>query len=512
MKPDVAPVIFMMVLYTAVIVGIGLWSTKYSKKSLEDYAMASREFKALVLFGSVFGANISAVTLIGIPGGAYHRGWIMWPYFVSSWAWLTPLLFYALGSRAWVIAQKFGYMTIAEMIGGRWKSKTLAYVTSVILLIYTIPYLMTGLIGGAVTLEVLTKGLIPYWLGALIVTVVVLYYLLMGGLRGAAWVNTFQTVMFLVGGVLIFFIVASVLGGPAESTRAVLEKYPELLNRSKMPWQVFFSYGIILSLSVAMFPQVFMRLLTGRNPKSLKQMSLIYPVGGLLIFFAMAYVGMWGKPIFPNLQGPASDSILPMLLSHFASPWVTGLLGAAVFAALMSTMDSQLMAAATMIMKDFLLKRKNKFAEDKTVRIAQLVVLVLAVISYFLALGKFAGIIKIIEFAFAGFALLWVPMFGALYWRRCTEQAALISLVASQAILISLTLGWLPKSLCFGMLPGLPALVVGFVLLVVISYLTPAPPAQTHEYFDVLNKSKDNADKVTGPTPGGPPAGESVVR
>ncbi|MCL6639016.1 MAG: sodium:solute symporter family protein [Firmicutes bacterium] len=486
MSSDVFAVISMLVLYTAFIVVIGWWSTKYSKKSLEDYAMASREFKALVLFGSVFGANISAVTLIGIPGGAYHRGWIMWPYFVSSWAWLTPLLFYALGSRAYTIAQKYGYMTISEVIGGRWKSKPLGYVSSIILLIYTIPYLMTGLQGGAVTLEVLTKGAIPYWAGALIVTLVVMYYLLVGGMRGAAWVNTFQTAVFLFGGLAIFFIVAGVLGGPAESTRAVLEKYPELLNRSKMPWQVFFSYGIIVSFAVALFPQVFMRLLTGRSPKSLKQMAMIYPLGGMLIFFAMAYVGMWGKPIFPNLAGAASDGILPMLLANFTSPWVTGLLGAAVFAALMSTMDSQLMAAVTIFMKDILLKSNNKYTEERTVLIARMLVLLLAVISYLLALGKFAGIIRIVEFAFAGFALLWVPMFGALYWKRCTAQAALIAMIVSQAFLIALTVGWLPKSLTFGMLPGVPALVVGFVLLVVISYLTPAPSAEANEYFDVL--------------------------
>jgi SSS family solute:Na+ symporter len=84
MAPDVMAVIAMMILYTAFILGIGWWSTKFSKKSLEDYAMASREFRVWVLFGSVFGANISAVALVGIPGGAYHAGWIMWPYFVTS--------------------------------------------------------------------------------------------------------------------------------------------------------------------------------------------------------------------------------------------------------------------------------------------------------------------------------------------------------------------------------------------------------------------------------------------
>jgi SSS family solute:Na+ symporter len=394
-----------------------------------------------------------------------------------------------LGGRAYVIAQKFGYMTISEMIGGRWKSNRLAYVCSIFLVIYTVPYMMTGLIGGAVTLEVLTKGLIPYWLGGLLVTLVVLYYLLAGGLRGAAWVNTFQFAVFLVGVIVIFFIVAYALGGPAQATATVAEKYPHLLDRSKMPWKQFFSYGIILSFSVAMFPQVFMRLLAGKSPKSLKQMAMIYPVGGLMIFFVMAYCGMWGKTVFPDLVGSASDRILPMLLSAFASPWITGLLGAAIFAALMSTMDSQLMSASTIIVKDFLMKMKNPPSGDATVKIARMTVLVLAVIAYLLALGKFAGIIKIVEFAFAGFALMWVPMFGALYWKRCTESAALWSIIISQFFLIALTMKWLPAKLAFGFLPGLPAMVLGIIVLVVVSYLTPAPSAEANQYIDTINNA-----------------------
>jgi len=489
MTPEVGYTIGMMIIYTLFIVGIGWWSTKYSKKSLEDYAMASREFRMWVLFGSVFGANISAVTLIGIPGTAYHAGWVAWPYFVSCWAWGTPFLFYVLGGRAYVIAQKFGYMTISEMISGRWKSPRLTYVSALFLIVYIVPYLMTGLMGGAVTLQEITKGFIPYWLGALLVTVVVLYYLLAGGLRGAAWVNTFQTAVFLVGGVVIFLIVAYALGGPAKATAGVLQDYPHLLDRSKMSWQQFFSYGVILTFSVTMFPQVFMRILAGKNPKSVKQMAMIYPLGGAIIFFVMAYCGMWGKTVFPDLVGKASDSIMPMLLAHFASPWVVGLLGAAIFAALMSTIDSQLMAASTIIVKDFLMKSKNPPTGEAAVKITRIIVFILAIVGYFLALAKVAGIIKIIEFAFAGFALNWIPMFGALYWKRCTEAAAFWAIIISQFFLIFLTVGWLPASLKFGFLPGLPAMVLGVIVLVVVTYITPAPSAEANEYIDIINRA-----------------------
>lgn len=499
MTLDILSIIIIMIIYCAFIVSIGWWSSKFFKKSLEDYAMASRELKVWVLFGSVFGANISAVTLIGIPGTAYHVGWIAWPYFVSCWAWGTPFLFYLLGSRAYIIAQKFGYMTISEMIGGRWKSKRLSYVCSIFLIIYTIPYLMTGLMGGAVTLEEITRGFIPYWLGCLLVTIVVLYYLLAGGLRGAAWVNTFQTAVFLIGGVVVFLIVAYALGGPTRATLTIMEDYPYLLDRSRMSWQQFFSYGIILTFSVTMFPQVFMRLLAGKSPKNLRQMAAIYPLGGAIIFFVMAYCGMWGKAVFPELVGAQSDRIVPMLISALASPWVTGLLGAAIFAALMSTVDSQLMAASTIIVKDFLVQREKFSTGGTAVKVARITVLLLAVLAYFLALGQFAGIIKIIEFAFAGFALLWIPMFGALYWKRCTESAAFWSIIISQLFLIALTMKWLPESLSFGFLPGLPAMILGMILLVVVSYLTPAPSAEANEYIEIVKGEKESTVTVEAP-------------
>ena len=119
-------VLSMLVAYMGIIFFIGFQSSRVSKATMEDFHMGGREFKAFILFSAVFGANISAVTLIGVPGGAYHLGWIMWPYFVTAWAWLTPLLFYTVGSRSWVLGQRLGHMTIADVIGGRGQSAGLA--------------------------------------------------------------------------------------------------------------------------------------------------------------------------------------------------------------------------------------------------------------------------------------------------------------------------------------------------------------------------------------------------
>ena len=146
------------------------------------------------------------------------------------------------------------------------------------------------------------------------------------------------------------------------------------------------------------------------------------------------------------------------------------------------------MAASTIIVKDFLKKGKAASSEE-AVRATRIWVVVLAIVGYVLALWQLAGIINTIEFAFAGFALNWIPLFGALYWKRCTEAAAFWAVVISQFFLIFLTVGWIPKSLAFGFLPGIPAMVVGVIVLVVVTYLTPAPSAEANEYIDIINRA-----------------------
>ena len=489
MNNQVIVVIASLAAYMLVIVVIGLYSARLSRWTMEDYHMGSREFRAFVLFSAVFGANVSAVALIGVPGGAYHVGWIMWPYFVTAWAWLTPLLFYVIGSRSWVLGQKFGHMTVAEVIGGRWRSSGLAVLISTVLIFYTVPYLMTGLLAGGRILEALTGGYFPLWVGEVLVAVVILTYLLLGGMRGAAWVNTFQTSMFLVGGLAIFLMLAHALGGPVQATNRVLTDYPELITRANMSWQQFFSYGVIVGLCPVLFPQVFMRLLTGLNRRALKQVMIIYPVPSLFVIFLMAMIGMWGHAAIPGLSGAESDGILPLLLVQYTPIWMMGILGAAVFAAIMSTMDSQLLSVTTMITRDFLSRTQvADRSEKQMVRISRRLVIGLTVAAFILAYFNPLGIIRIVEFAFAGFACLMPATLGALYWKRCTGQAAAASILVSEFLLLALTFGWLPQHLAFGFLPGLPAIAAGLITLVVATYLTPAPEDEgTRAYFNLFD-------------------------
>ncbi len=489
MSVQLAWVIGTLIVYMLLIIVIGFWSTRYAVRTMEDYIMASRSLGYVVLFSTVFAANISAVTLIGLPGAAYHHGWIMWPYFVTAWGWSTPWFFWILSSRSWILGKKFGYMTQAEIIKNRWNSNALGYLFSLCILFYTVPYLMVGIQGGGNALAGLTNNAIPYWAGCLIVAVIVCAYLLVGGMRGAAWVNTLQAAIFLLGVVTIFFAVAYVFGGPTAATQQVMEKYPWLIDRSQFSWKVFYSYGFIVGLGTQMFPQLYMRMITGRTPKDLKRVVLIYPLAAIIVFFTMAYAGMWGHLAFPDLKGAQSDKILPMILAAYLHPALMAILGSAIFAALMSTMDSQLWAATVVLVRDFFMGggKGRAVNESQMIVWARVITILLAAVAFVLSLYQIKGIQNIVNFAFAGFAVLIWPMTAALYWRRCTKQAVAASIVASQFVLLGLQYGFLPKAWSFGFLPGFPAIIVSLVVLVLVTYLTPAPENKgTREYFETF--------------------------
>lgn len=491
MGSEVITTLTIIAIYLLCVLLLGAYSFRFAKQTMEDYHLASRQFNTLILFCAIFGTNISAVALIGGPGKAYHLGWAVWPYFVTSWGWLTPLLFYVIGNRAWKICKKFGLMTQSDMLFKRFENRPLCILTTSVLMFYTIPYIMVGVIGGGRTFAGLTNGAVPYWMGALIVTAIVCFYVILGGMRGTAWTNTFQTFVFLIGGLVMFLIVAYSLGGPAAATKAVVDKYPALMDRSKFPMALFFSYGIIVSLAVPMFPQVFIRLLTGNNPSQLRKATMIYPLAAIFIWFIMAYIGMWGNLSFPGLEGATSDRILPMLLSKYAPIWVTGILGAAIFAALMSSLDAQLLTLGTMFIKDFLLlgiPHESSELEHKHLIWSRLVILAFAIIAFIAALVKPTGIIKIIEWSFAGYASIIIPVLGVLYWKRCTAAGCIVSIVVSQIVLVGIPIGVIPSSIAFGMLPGIPAIVLGLIAMVAVSYITKLPKkAEVQEFFSCFS-------------------------
>jgi solute:Na+ symporter, SSS family len=483
--------IAILVGYVAILLIIGAFSAKVTKKTREDYFMAGRGLGSIAIFMALFASNITAFTIIGYAGFAYHVGFGAYGYVIGWSIFITPFTFYLVGYRSWLLGKRYGYATQPQVFGGILKSRLVALLFLVLLLYYTLPYLVVSIIGGSLALTTISVGVVPYWLAAMIIIGISLVYTLPAGLRGTVWTDIFQGTVFMVVAVLLLFAVAQSLGGFSAITDRILAENPALLQRKLSPAIVpinWFSFAFINSIAVIVFPQMFIRILAARSSNNLKKTSVYYPLAMAGIFAVSTLLGVWGAVAIPGLVGKESDNIVPMLIQQYLSPtWM--ILGLVVILAIVkSSIDSQLLSV-THLVTDDLLPRFRKVSNQQAVFWGRLLLLVFAAIAYYIALARPAAILSIAAFAFSGFSVMLPVMIAALYWPRTNKYGAAAALIIPAVMLHLWYLNVLPSWTAFGFMPVFPAFVLAIILLVVVSYLTPAPSAeQRKETFGVFDE------------------------
>ncbi|SVB58757.1 uncharacterized protein METZ01_LOCUS211611, partial [marine metagenome] len=196
---------------------IGYFSNRLFRGTGEDYFVASRTIGPFLLLMSLFGTNMTSFAILGASGEAYHEGIGVFTLMASSSALVIPCVFFFVGTRIWSIGKRHGILTQVQYFRKRWGSDGLGLVLFVVLIAFLIPYLLIGVMGGGITLNQITGGQIPEWVGSLAVCAVVLTYVCCGGMRGTAWVNTFQTLVFMILGAITFFVIVEKMGGLSQS-------------------------------------------------------------------------------------------------------------------------------------------------------------------------------------------------------------------------------------------------------------------------------------------------------
>jgi len=234
-------------IYLAVVLYVGLFAFRKSTGSKEDFFLASRSLGPWVFLLTVFGTNMTAFAILGSSGLAYQRGIGVYGLMASSSGLIIPLTIFLIGTRLWALGKKHGYMTQVQYFRDRWECDGIGTLIFAVTALMMIPYVVIGMMGGGHTLESLSEGFVPYWLGGAIVAIVVMLYVFFGGMRGVAWVNALQTVLFLLFGAIAFYLISRNLGGYDKIIAEIAAdpKQEALLNRSRISPQEFFSYSFI---------------------------------------------------------------------------------------------------------------------------------------------------------------------------------------------------------------------------------------------------------------------------
>lgn len=219
--------IWVIALYLGALLAFAMASRVFFRGTSADYFVASRSIGPFMLLMSVFGTTMTAFALVGSTGKAFERGIGTYGLMASSSGLVHAACFFLIGIRLWAIGKRHGYVTQIQFFRARFESNALGYLLFPILVLLVIPYLLIGVIGAGKTLQPATAGTfpntfpdpspilnggVPPWLSGLVICLVVLAYIFAGGSRAAAWANTFQTLVFMLMGLIAFIFIVSVLG------------------------------------------------------------------------------------------------------------------------------------------------------------------------------------------------------------------------------------------------------------------------------------------------------------
>ncbi len=533
------PAAFVFV-YLCVVLYIGIFAFRRPHpEGAEDFFLASRSLGPYVFLLSLFGTNMTAFTILGSSGHAFHNGVVTYGLMASSSAIVIPMTLLFIGTRVWALGKKHGFITPVQMFRHRWECGHIGTVIFVVQALLLVPYIIIGVMGGGTALQAITGGVVPFWLGGAVVAMVVMSYVFFGGMRGTAWVNAFQTVLFLCFGAAALILIGSQMGGfPAAMERMLADKsLAGLLTRERVPPLFFLSYTFIPLSSIA-FPHITIFCLTARHMSQFKKTLIFYPLCILAIWLPCVFLGVTANSV-PDAPRIASkiearkqlaaggatltaetraelrsrmpaDDIVPLLLERYAPLWLAGILGAGIMAAVMAS-DSQILALSTMFTEDVFAfyGGKERFGEAVQVLTGRVFVILLTVLAYVVALRAPASIFDLaVQYAFSGFAAM-APLYVAcLFWRRSTKWGALAAtlFVAAAVIAVAAFQALVPApsgppvavwkwagvdiltrtpngTAIAGLLPVVPMTLAAALLMIVVSLVTPPPSVSTVESY-----------------------------
>jgi SSS family solute:Na+ symporter len=440
------PVIVILV-YLAVVAFIGSIAFRRGKENTEDFFLASRSIGSMVFFLSLFATNMTAFAILGSSGQAYKQGIGIYGLMASSSGFVIPLTIFFIGTRLWSLGKRFGHMTQVQFFRDRWECSGIGTTIFALTAAMLVPYMIISIMGGGTVLADIStpkdshNPLIPYWLGCATVAVVVTLNVFFGGMRGTVWVNAFQTVMFLLFGLVAVIVISHALPrgfGDYINGMAGSAKTSALVTREKMPERFFWSYTLI-PLSSIMFPHMSIMCLSARKVSAFKRTVVWYPLAIMAIWLPCVFLGVIGAGVMPGLKD--SDGILLRMLNEYAPVWLAGILGAGIISAVMGSDAHQVLALSTMFTKDVFsfYGGREKFGEKATVLFARIFILVVTFAAYIIALNlkDKQGIFEIaVRYAFSGFAAMAPVMIAALFWKRSTKWGALASTLFVGAILV----------------------------------------------------------------------------
>ncbi len=429
-----APDLVMVAIYVVFIVGLGFYFAKRTKTT-DDYFLAGRSLTWWLIGFSLFASNVSSSTLVGLSSAAFSSG-----ISVYNYEWMAALVLIVFLVFFLPFYLKTRVYTMPEFLERRFDQRSRYYFSALLVMMNITIDTAAALYAGALVVQIIYPE-IPLWLSVVVLGIVAGIYTIAGGLKAVVYTDAVQAVLLLIGALLVAVLSFNAIGGSWSDIAARIPEGDLSIIRPAsdpvMPWP-----GVITGVFLLGFyfwgTNQFMvqRTLAAKDLNHGRWGALFAGLLKLPIIFIMVLPGIFGRLLYPAADYPAlaqnPDLIFPTLMFDLLPVGVRGLIIAALVAAIMSSVDSTLNSASTLVTMDFIKKLKPAASNHALViagRIVTFVFMALAIV-WAPQIIKFPNIWTYLQQMLAYLAPPIVACFFAgVFWKRANGHGAFAGLV-----------------------------------------------------------------------------------
>lgn len=433
------PVLISFCIYMVGMLGIGIYF--YLKTAdLSDYVLGGRGLGPVVTALSAGASDMSGWLLLGLPGMMYSEG------LVGSWMALG-LTIGAFLNWHYIARPLRNYthqlddaITIPDYFSNRFQDNKnhLRVITAIVILVFYTLYTSSGLVGGAKLFEATFN--MDYHTALIIGSVIIVSYTFLGGYNAVSWTDLIQGLLMMLALVVTPLVVMFELGGFGAALSSVKSIDPK--NLDVIRGTSFIGIMSFMAWGLGYFgqPHILVRFMSIKDVKDMgaaKTVGMSWMIASVIGslatgFFGLAYVSSQGIDLAD------SEKIFITLSQLVFNPWIAGFLLAAILAAIMSTIDSQLLVSSSVLTRDLYHAIIRKEASDKElVWVGRATVILIAVIAWSLSLDQNSSVLQLVSYAWAGFGAAFGPlMILSLYHKGITKTGAIAGMVSGSLTVI----------------------------------------------------------------------------
>ncbi|WP_300283596.1 sodium:solute symporter family protein [Peptacetobacter sp.] len=506
---------FLMMISYIICVVLLSYRASFSKKakaekvnqSFEDYYTAGKSMPAIIVGLLTIVTFYSGTTFTGRVGFCYNYGFVAITSIISCS--MVGIIMYFLSEKIWPISKKYHLSTLSDFMELRYQTKWIKLLIACTILVFNIVWLITEIKTLGMIVNVASNTKISIEIGSIIAFSIIIFYVITGGVRSVAAVDSFSAILMLFGSVItVFYIAFHYYDGNIINIFSEVQKIaPEKIvfdTKGIFSGPYWISSIIMSGICMMVYPSNYMSICLAKDVKSVKKSALLASLSGiwLVVFVIFAYSALGLSNSDLVITNPEESLLL--MINHSGNAFIMGLVTTFILAATLGTLDSTLISLSGIISNDIFINIKKIKSKEKCigyykyndtkeniekngikeVRLTRIIIFILGLIALILSQFEFPLMVIMVNYATNGLVQIVPLVVGGLYWKKATSKGAATALISGVSSYILMEYF---KINIGGYFLSFPALLINIIVFIVVSKKTFDPNDKTEHNIRIMN-------------------------